>query len=46
MALNQQWNYNPPEPLPMNKSLRDPLGFGGLGIGGGNNGGGCPGTGP
>jgi len=41
MTLNQQWNFNPPEPIPMNKSLRDPLGLSGLGMsGGGGNGGG------
>jgi len=32
MALNHQWNFNPPEPLPMNKPMRDPIGsFGGSG---------------
>ena len=40
MTLNQQWNFNPPEPLPMNKSLRDPLGLSGLGMGGGGGNGG------
>ena len=39
MTLNQQW-FNPPEPLPMNKSIRDPLGLSGLGMGGSNGGGG------
>jgi len=41
MALNHQWSFNPPEPLPMNKTMRDPIGsFGGGGGGGG--GGGMP----
>jgi len=41
MALNQQWNINPPEPLPMNKAMRETMGnFGNLGLGGGGGGGG------
>ena len=35
MEMNRQWNYNPPEPLPMNKSgLREGAGgYGGQGGG-------------
>ena len=41
MTLNQQWNFNPPEPMPMNKSQKDMFGGLGLGnIGGGGSGGG------